>query len=71
MAILRKAAVSLGTFAAVAALLLVGGILFNGTVSAITGSGGSDGRNPDATARKQADKLLTETAEADINRKAA
>lgn len=60
MAILRKAAVSLGTFALVGALLLAGGILFNGTVSAITGSGGSDGRNPDATARKQADKLFRE-----------
>jgi hypothetical protein len=60
VAILRKAAVSLGTLAAVAALLLLGGIIFNGTVSAITGSGGGDGRNPDVAAKKQADKLFRE-----------
>jgi hypothetical protein len=60
MAILRKAAVSLGTLAAVGALLLLGGIIFNGTVSAITGSGGGDGRNPDVAAKKQADKLFRE-----------
>jgi hypothetical protein len=58
MAILRKAA--LGTLAAVGALLLLGGIIFNGTVSAITGSGGGDGRNPDVAAKKQADKLFRE-----------
>jgi hypothetical protein len=58
MAILRKAAVSLGTLAAVGALLLLGGIIFNGTVSAITGSGGGDGRNPDVAAKKQANKLF-------------
>jgi hypothetical protein len=60
MAILRKAAVSLGTLAAVGALLLLGGIIFNGTVSAITGSGRGDGRNPDVAAKKQADKLFRE-----------
>ena len=60
MAILRRAAVSLGTLAAVGALLLLGGILFNGTVSAITGSGRSDSPNPDVVAKKQADKLFEE-----------
>ena len=44
-------------------LLLLGGILFNGTVSAITGSGGSKRGNPDAAARKQADKLFSEGRE--------
>jgi hypothetical protein len=60
MAILRKAAVSLGTLAAVAGLLLLGGIIFNGTVAAITGSRGSDGRNPDIAANRQAQKLFKE-----------
>ena len=60
MAILRKAAVFLGTFAAVGALLLIGGILFNGTVSAITGSGRSDGQDPDAATKKQAETLFEE-----------
>jgi hypothetical protein len=46
MAILRKLAVSLGTLAVVGVLLLLGGIIFNGTVSALTGSGG--GESPDA-----------------------
>lgn len=49
--------------AAVGSLLLLGGILFNGTVSAITGSGGSKRGNPDAAARKQADKLFSEGRE--------
>jgi hypothetical protein len=60
MAILRKAAVSLGTLAAVGMLLLLGGIILNGTVSAITGSGGSDSRKPHVTANKQAQKLFKE-----------
>jgi hypothetical protein len=46
MAILRKAAASLAALGAVAALLVLGGILFNGTVSALTGSGNA--RGPDA-----------------------
>jgi hypothetical protein len=46
VAILRKAAVSLGALTAVGALLFLGGIIFNGTVSAITGSGRD--RSPDA-----------------------
>ena len=41
-------------------LLLLGGVIFNGTVSAITGSGGSNRGNPDAAARQQADKLFRE-----------
>jgi hypothetical protein len=45
MAILRKATVSFLTLAAVGALLLLGGIIFNGTVSAITGS--SSDASPD------------------------
>ena len=60
MGILRRAAVSLGTLAAVGTLLLLGGVIFNGTVSAITGSGGSNRGNPDAAARQQADKLFRE-----------
>ena len=60
MGILRRAAVSLGTLAAVATLLLLGGVLFNGTVSALTGSGGGKRGNPDAAAEKQADKLFRE-----------
>ena len=60
MGILRKAAASLGTVAAVSALLLLGVIVFNGTVSAITGSGGSNRGSPDAAATKQADKLFRE-----------
>lgn len=60
MIILRKAAVSLGTMAVVGALLLLGGIIFNGTVAAITGSGGSDGRNPDVAANREAQKLFKE-----------
>jgi hypothetical protein len=40
MAILRKAAGSLGMLAAVSTLFLLGGVIANGTVSAITGSGG-------------------------------
>jgi hypothetical protein len=59
MAILRKAAVSLGALAAVAVLLLLGGIIFNGTVSAITGSDGRDSRKLDVAASKQAQKLFT------------
>jgi hypothetical protein len=46
MAILKRAAVSLVTLAAVGAVLLLGGIIFNGTVSAITGSGSDP--SPDA-----------------------
>jgi hypothetical protein len=42
---LRKAALSLATLVVVAALLLLGGIILNGTVGAVTGSDG--GRNPD------------------------
>jgi hypothetical protein len=52
MAILRKLAASLGTLAVVGALLLLGGIVFNGTVSAITGSG-SAGSSEAAKSRQQ------------------
>jgi hypothetical protein len=52
MAILKKAGVALGTLAAVAALLVLGGIVFNGTVSAITGSG-SDGSTDTAESRQE------------------
>jgi hypothetical protein len=55
MAILRKAAVSLGTMAAVGAVLLLGGIIFNGTVSAFTGSGGG---SPDAVNTAQSGQLF-------------
>jgi hypothetical protein len=56
MAILRKAAVSFLTLAAVGALLLLGGIIFNGTVSAITGSGGD--RSPDEVNTAQSRQLF-------------
>src|SRR5829696_8795304 len=56
MAILRKATVSLLTLAAVGALLLLGGIIFNGTVSAITGS--SSDRSPDAVNTAQSRELF-------------
>jgi hypothetical protein len=54
MAILRKAAVSLGTFAVVGALLLLGGIIFNGTVSAVT----SSDRSPDEVNAAQSRQLF-------------
>jgi hypothetical protein len=60
MAILRKAAVYLGTLAAVGTLLLLGGIIFNGTVSAITGSGGNGSRNPDVAVKKHMQKMFKE-----------
>jgi hypothetical protein len=42
MAILRRVAVGLGVSAAVAALLMLGGIVVNGTVSAVTGPAGEN-----------------------------
>jgi hypothetical protein len=60
MVILRKASVFLGTLAAVGSLLLLGGIIFNGTVAAFTGSRGSDTRKPGGVAKTQAQKLFTE-----------
>ena len=56
MATLKKAGVALGTFVAVGALLLLGGIIFNGTVSAITGSGSN--RNADAVNAAQSRQLF-------------
>jgi hypothetical protein len=56
MAILRKATVSFLTLAAVGALLLLGGIIFNGTVSAITGS--SSDASPDAVNTAQSRELF-------------
>ena len=56
MAIFRKAGVILATLAAVSALLLLGGIIFNATVSAITGSGG--GGSPDAINTVQSRQLF-------------
>jgi hypothetical protein len=52
MAILRKATLAFLTLAAVGALLLLGGIIFNGTVSAFTGSG-SDGSTDAVESRQQ------------------
>jgi hypothetical protein len=46
MAFLRRAAVSLATLATLGLLLLLGGLIFNGTVRAITGS--KSDRSPDA-----------------------
>jgi hypothetical protein len=60
MAILRKAVAYLGTLAAVGTLLLLGGIIFNGTVSAITGSGGNGSRNADVAAKKHMQKMFKE-----------
>jgi hypothetical protein len=56
MAILRKATVSFLKLAAVGALLLLGGIIFNGTVSAITGS--SSDASPEALNTAQSRELL-------------
>jgi hypothetical protein len=56
MAILRKATVSFLTLAAVGALLLLGGIIFNGTVSAITGS--SSDASPDEVNTAQSRELF-------------
>ena len=56
MAIFRKAGVILATLATVSALLLLGGIIFNATVSAITGSGG--GGSPDAINTVQSRQLF-------------
>ena len=56
MAIFRKAGVILATLAAVSALLLLGGIIFNATVSAIIGSGG--GGSPDAINTVQSRQLF-------------
>jgi hypothetical protein len=56
MAILRKATVSFLKLAVVGALLLFGGIILNGTVSAVTGSS-SDG-SPDAVNRAQSTELF-------------
>ncbi|HET6695936.1 MAG TPA: hypothetical protein VFG85_05475 [Gaiellaceae bacterium] len=44
-------------------LLLLGGIVFNGTVSAITGSKSGRPQNPDRAAEKQADRFFEEGRE--------
>jgi hypothetical protein len=56
MAILKKAGKALGSFAAFAALLLLGGIILNGTVSAFVGSSGHS--NPDALNATQSRQLF-------------
>jgi hypothetical protein len=56
MAILKRAAVSLATLAAVGAVLLLGGIIFNGTVAAFTGSGSTS--SPDAVNKANSRELF-------------
>jgi hypothetical protein len=63
MGIVRRAAGYLGVLVAVGMLLLLGGVVFNGTVSAITGSGGGRPQNPDRAAEAQADELFEEGRE--------
>ena len=63
MGIVRRAAGFLGALLAVGTLLLLGGIVFNGTVSAITGSKSGRPQNPDRAAEKQADRFFEEGRE--------
>jgi hypothetical protein len=63
MGIVRRAAGFLGVLVAVGMLLLLGGVVFNGTVSAITGSGSSRPQDPDRAAEAQADELFEEGRE--------
>jgi hypothetical protein len=63
MGIVRRAAGFLGALVAVGILLLLGGIVFNGTVSAITGSGGGRPQDSDRAAEAQADELFEEGRE--------
>src|SRR5688500_3302209 len=60
MGIVRSAAGFLGALLAVGMLLLLGGVVFNGTVSAITGSNSGRPQNPDRAAEEQADRLFEE-----------
>ncbi len=63
MGIVRRAAGFLGALLAVGMLLLLGGVVFNGTVSAITGSNSGRPQNPDRAAEEQADRLFEEGRE--------